>query len=362
MAGKALIAMSGGVDSSVAAALMREKDYDCIGVTMKLYDSEEEGYCRSKTCCTAEDTEDARQVAGELGMPYYILNFTDDFNKQVIERFVRTYEAGGTPNPCIDCNRYMKHEKLYHRAEELDCDVIVTGHYARIVQDVESGRYLLKKAKNLAKDQSYVLYFLSQEQLKHSFFPLGEFETKEEVRKIAEQHHFQNARKHDSQDICFVQNGDYGDFIEKYTGKDYPAGDFVDENGRVLGKHKGIIRYTIGQRKGLGLALPAPMYVADKDMEKNQVILTTGPALYASSLIADNFNWIKYDKPEQPVRVTAKTRYKAKEVPATARVLPDNRVEVLFDSPERAVAIGQAVVLYDGEDVVGGGTIVKARK
>ena len=359
MSKKALIAMSGGVDSSVAAALMCEENYSCIGVTMKLYDNEDVGVCRANTCCTLADTEDARQVCDRLGMPYYVLNFTEDFDKQVIERFVKTYEAGGTPNPCIDCNRYMKHEKLYHRAEQLQCDTIVTGHYARIEQDQETGRWLLKKAKNLAKDQSYVLYFLSQEQLAHTRFPLGEFSSKEEVRELAEKYGFINARKHDSQDICFVVNGDYGDFIERYTGKTFAPGKFVDIEGNVLGEHKGIIRYTIGQRKGLGLALPAPMYVCVKNMEKNEVILTTGEALYSHALIAENFNWIPYDTPDRPVRVTAKTRYKAKEAPATAEALSDGTVRVTFENPERAVATGQAVVLYDGDLVVGGGTITK---
>lgn len=362
MSDKALIAMSGGVDSSVAAAIMMEKGYDCIGVTMKLYEAEEQGYCRSNTCCTAEDTEDARQVAGALGMPFYVMNFTDDFRRQVIDRFVRSYELGGTPNPCIDCNRYMKHEKLYYRASELDCNFIVTGHYARIERDKSSGRYLLKKARDLDKDQSYVLYFLSQEQLKHSAFPLGEFESKEHVRKIAEKYGFINARKHDSQDICFVTSGSYGDFIEEYLGKSFPEGAFVDEEGNVLGTHRGIIRYTIGQRKGLGLSLPRPMYVAEKDIEKNRIILSTGSSLYYESLIAEDFNWIKYPAPLSPVAVTAKTRYKAREVAATAEALPDGRVLVYFKEPERAVAIGQAVVLYDGEDVVGGGTIIQAKR
>ena len=359
---KALIAMSGGVDSSVAALIMKEKGYDCIGITMKLYDSETGQACRSRTCCTLEDVEDARQVASALSIPYYVLNFKDDFQKKVILPFVETYENGGTPNPCIRCNRFMKHEKLYKKAEELGCDYIVTGHYARIRYDEEKQRYLLLKAKDEKKDQSYVLYFLNQEQLKHSIFPLGEFETKEEVRAIAEKNGFFNADKPDSQDICFVTSGSYGDFLEKFRGKPYPKGYFVDEEGNKLGKHKGIIRYTIGQRKGLGLALKEPMYVAGKNLEKNQVILTKGPALYSEALEAEDFNWISMDPPKEEYPVTVKTRYNAKAVPAFVSVKKENNVLLRFEKPERAIAAGQAVVLYDGEIVVGGGTIKKAIK
>ena len=359
---KALIAMSGGVDSSVAALIMKEKGYDCIGITMKLYDSETGQACRSRTCCTLEDVEDARQVASALSIPYYVLNFKDDFQKKVILPFVETYENGGTPNPCIRCNRFMKHEKLYKKAEELGCDYIVTGHYARIRYDEEKQRYLLLKAKDEKKDQSYVLYFLNQEQLKHSIFPLGEFETKEEVRAIAEKNGFFNADKPDSQDICFVTSGSYGDFLEKFRGKPYPKGYFVDEEGHKLGKHKGIIRYTIGQRKGLGLALKEPMYVAGKNLEKNQIILTKGPALYSEALEAEDFNWISMDSPKEEYPVTVKTRYNAKAVPAFVSVKEENNVLLRFEKPERAIAAGQAVVLYDGEIVVGGGTIKKAIK
>ena len=219
--------MSGGVDSSVSAALMIEKGYDCIGVTMKLYENETIGMEKESTCCSLSDTEDARTVCNRLGMDYYVLNFKEDFASCVIERFVAAYEAGDTPNPCIDCNRYMKFERLYRRARELDCDTIVTGHYARIEQG-ENGRYLLKKSKNTAKDQSYVLAFMTQEQLAHTQFPLGEYETKDEVRAVAEQYHFVNARKHDSQDICFVPDGNYADFMSRYRNQTYEPGDCVD--------------------------------------------------------------------------------------------------------------------------------------
>lgn len=358
MSKKALIAMSGGVDSSVSAALMCEKDYECIGVTMKLYEKEETCETSDKACCTLSDVEDARNICHKLGMRFYVSNFKEDFSEQVIARFIKAYEIGATPNPCIDCNRYMKFEKLYHRAKEMSCDLIVTGHYARVEKDENTGRYLLKKAKNIKKDQSYVLYFLSQEQLEHTLFPLGEYSDKEQVREIAEKYGFINARKHDSQDICFVPDGDYGSFIEEYANKKYPPGNFVDMDGKILGQHKGIIRYTIGQRKGLGLSLPAPMYVYDKNLEENTVILSSEKELFTSELIANNFNWIAYDKPNEPVRVAAKTRYNAKEAAAWAEVQKDGQVLVKFDEPQRAITKGQAVVLYDGDVVVGGGTII----
>lgn len=354
---RALIAMSGGVDSSVAAALMCENGYDCIGVTMKLYDNEDVGISRENVCCTLSDTEDARSVAYKLGMRYYVLNFTDDFQEQVIRRFISAYENGETPNPCIDCNRYMKFEKLYQKATVLDCDTIVTGHYARVVYDRNRNRWLLKKSLNEAKDQSYVLYFMTQEQLAHTQFPLGSFSDKEEVRAAARKYSFVNAGKHDSQDICFVPNGNYSEFIEQYTGKKYSEGNFLDSEGRLLGTHKGIIRYTVGQRKGLGLSLPSPMYVCRKCPENNAVILSDETHLYTNKLVAGDFNWIACERPEAPIHVTAKTRYHAKEAAAVAAAQKDGTVRIDFEKPQRAIAKGQAVVLYDGDTVVGGGTI-----
>ena len=358
---KALIAMSGGVDSSVAAAMMQEQGYDCIGVTMKLHESDAE-VRREKACCTMEDAEDARQVAYGLGMKFYVFNYTREFSAQVIDRFVEAYEQGRTPNPCIDCNRYMKFARLYEQGKLLGYDTIATGHYARVVQDGETGKWKLKKARYLPKDQSYVLYFLTQEQLAHTRFPLGETESKEAVRQYAEAHGFYNARKHDSQDICFVEDGKYADFIRERTGRDYSAGDFVDREGRVLGRHKGLIGYTIGQRKGLGLALPAPLYVLDKDMERNQVILAPEEALYSPALLAEEVNWISGEVPPSPVRAAARTRYSAREAAATLIPLPENRVRVVFDEPQRAITAGQAVVFYDRDEVLGGGTILRAEK
>lgn len=357
---KVLVAMSGGVDSAVTAAVLCRAGYECTGVTMKLYggaEEEETISCSSRTCCTLADVEDARAAAFGLGMRFYVFNFTDDFAAQVIDRFVAGYEAGETPNPCIDCNRYMKFEKLYQRARALGLDAIATGHYARIEQDGATGRWLLKKARCAAKDQSYVLAFLTQEQLAHTLLPLGQFESKEQVRALAGQLGLSNAQKPDSQDICFVRGGDYAQFIRGYTGKDYPAGPFVDGEGRVLGLHKGMIGYTIGQRKGLGLALPQPMYVKGKRLADNAVVLGRAEELYSGRLVARDFNWIPFQAPQGPVRVQARTRYHGPEAPATARVLADGRVEVVFDIPQRAVTPGQAVVLYDGDLVVGGGTI-----
>lgn len=354
---KALIAMSGGVDSSVAAAIMVERGYECIGVTMKLYHNEEIGISREKTCCSLDDIEDARSVAFHLNIPYYVFNFTDDFESQVIARFINAYETGATPNPCIDCNRYIKFERLFKRAQELGCDKVVTGHYAIVERDEDSGRYLLKKAVDDTKDQSYVLYSMTQEQLAHIEFPLGDIK-KTDAREIAKEHNFINAAKHDSQDICFVPDGDYAKFIEHYTGKKYPCGNFVDLNGNVMGEHKGIIRYTIGQRKGLGLSLKKPAYVCSKCIETNEVVLGSNEDLFTTSVTATDINLITCDRIEGEMRVKAKVRYKQAEQWATVTQPEEDVLKIEFDEPQRAIAKGQAVVLYDGDYVVGGGTIV----
>jgi len=349
---KALIAMSGGVDSSVAAYLSVKKGLDCVGVTMKLYDSHTP---EDKTCCSEDDIRDAKNVCDRLGMPYYVCNFQDDFKEKVIDKFICAYECGMTPNPCIDCNRYLKFDRLLREALETDCDFVVTGHYA--IVEKKDGRYLLKKALDKSKDQTYVLYSLKQDQLSHTMFPLGEM-SKSEARAIAEENGFINANKRDSQDICFVPDGDYASVIEKYTGRTYPDGDFVDSDGHILGRHKGIIRYTIGQRKGLGLALPEPMYVREKRIDKNEVVLCRNSELFSKELIAGDFNWIMFDTPPEKVRVNARIRYNQSEQPATAILQSDKTVKIEFDEPQRAIAKGQAVVLYDGDYVVGGGTIL----
>ena len=352
---KALIAMSGGVDSSVAAYLMTKNGYDCIGVTMKLYGNEDIGLSKGHTCCSLDDVEDARSVARKIGIPYYVFNFRDRFKEDVIDKFVSAYENGCTPNPCIDCNRYLKFKKLFERAEELGCDYIVTGHYARI-EHGEDGRFRLMKAVDQNKDQSYVLYSMTQAQLARTMFPLGGM-TKDETRAIAEENGFINSHKHDSQDICFVPDGKYADFITRYTGKEYPCGNYVDVDGNILGTHKGIIRYTIGQRKKLGLILEEPLYVSKVDPESNTVTLDKEEGLFSTALTATDINLISVEKIEEPMRVKAKVRYRQKEQDATVVQTDDDRISVVFDEPQRAITKGQAVVMYDGDTVVGGGTI-----
>ena len=359
MNNKAVIAMSGGVDSSVAAALMLDRGYECVGITLKLFKGESR-YCSGtkphRACCSLADVNDAKAVVFRLGIPHYVLNFTEEFDQQVIRRFVETYEQGATPNPCIDCNRYIKFNLLLLRTRQIDFDCLVSGHYARIQRDPISGRFLLKKSLDGKKDQSYVLYCLTQEQLERSRFPLGEL-SKPEVRKIAGEKGFINAAKSESQDICFVPGGGYGDFIEAYTGKTYPEGDIIDCGGKTLGRHRGIIRYTIGQRRGLGVAANEPVYVAAKSAADNTVTLGPDSSLYGRSLVATDINLIACADIAKPLRVTVKTRYLQTEQPALAEQTGEDTLRVEFETPQRAITPGQAAVLYDGDIVVGGGTI-----
>lgn len=352
----ALIAMSGGVDSSVAALLMKLDGYECMGITMKLFHNEEVGVCREHTCCSLDDIQDAKSVADRLEMPHYVLDFSEGFEKKIIGDFVECYEKGWTPNPCINCNRYMKFDKLFTRAKELGYEYVVTGHYARIEKNENTGRFELKKGLDPTKDQSYVLYTLTQEQLAHTKFPLGGM-PKVQARELAEEHGFINARKHDSQDICFVVDGNYADFICNYTGKKYKEGNFVDREGNVLGRHKGIIHYTIGQRKGLGLSLKRPMFVCDIRPKTNEVVLTENEGLFSTTVRANHLNLISLDKIEGEMRIKAKIRYRQEEQWGTVTQLDEDTIQVVFDEPQRAVTKGQALVLYDGDVVVGGGTI-----
>lgn len=351
---RALIAMSGGVDSSLAALLMKEKGYECIGCTMKLYENEDAGIEKTKTCCSLDDVEDARNVACLLDMPFYVFNFTERFRTQVIDRFVQSYEEGRTPNPCIDCNRYMKFDKLYERAKLMGCEYIVTGHYARI--EKEEGKFFLKKALDETKDQTYVLYTLTQDQLAHTMFPLGEL-TKRTVRNIAEKNGFINANKPDSQDICFVPDGDYASVIEKYTGRICMPGNFVDTEGNIMGRHKGIIHYTLGQRKGLGIAAGKPVYVCEIRPQTREVVLGNPEDLMSRDVYVSDFNWISGNAPGGRIRCTAKVRYRQSEQPAVLSVEGDI-VHIVFDQPQRAITPGQAAVVYDGDAVLGGGTII----
>lgn len=358
MGNKAIIAMSGGVDSSVAALLMLEAGYECVGATMQLFHNEDAGIPREKSCCSLDDVTDAKAVASRLGMLHYTFNFSEQFREHVMQRFADCYERGATPNPCIDCNRFLKFDAMVQRMRQMEFDYVVTGHYARTEFDEASGRYLLKKAVDETKDQSYVLYALTQEQLRHVRFPLGAFR-KTEIREIAERNGFVNAHKKDSQDICFVPDGDYAAFLERFTGRTYPEGQFTDTEGKPLGTHRGIIHYTVGQRKGLGIAAGHPLYVCGIVPEENRVILGESADLYSASLVAEDVNLISVSAMDEPMRVSAKIRYRHKEQPATAR-MQDGRLYVQFDEPQRAITKGQAVVLYQGESVVGGGTIVSS--
>ncbi len=354
---KALVAMSGGVDSSVALYLMKEQGYDCTGITMKLFNNEDACVAREKACCSLKDIEDARSVSYALGVPYYVFNFTADFKAQVIDHFIEAYQNGATPNPCIDCNRYIKFERLFLRAKQLEMDYVVTGHYANRTYDTVSGRYLLQKGIDDSKDQSYVLYAMTQEQLKHTLFPVGNL-PKTAVREIAEKLSFINAKKRDSQDICFVVDGDYAGFIRQHNPKLATEGNFVDLQGNVLGKHKGTIHYTVGQRKGIGIAFQTPMFVHSIQAQENTVTLCASQELYSSTLTASDFNWIAVEDANKPMRVKAKVRYKQTEQWAWAEQISKDQVQVTFDQPQRAITPGQAVVLYDGDVVVGGGTIL----
>ena len=353
---KALIAMSGGVDSSLAAKIMVERGYECIGCTMKLFQNEDAGVERSRTCCSLDDVEDARSVAYKLGMPFYVFNFTDAFRDEVIHKFVESYENGITPNPCIDCNRYMKFGKLLDRARVLGCDCIVTGHYARI-EETDNG-FVLKKALDETKDQSYVLYSMTQEQLSHTVFPLGGMR-KSEVRDIAGSSGFVNANKPDSQDICFVPDGDYARVVEMHAGRPFAEGNFVDREGNILGRHKGIIRYTVGQRRGLGISAAEPLYVCEIRPESGEVVLGVSRELLCSTVRAADFNWISGEAPRNEFRCRAKLRYRQPEQWVTVTPVGEDEVTLRFDDPQKAPAPGQAAVLYDGDTVIGGGTIQK---
>lgn len=355
--GRVIAAMSGGVDSSVAAALLVEQGFDVIGVTMRLWspgNAWELGV--SGGCCSLDAVEDARRVADKLDIPYYVLNFSERFKETVVDYFVEEYRRGRTPNPCIACNRHLKFNLLLEKARSLGADYVATGHYAGRGYSPETRRYLLYKGRDSSKDQSYALYTLTQRQLKHTLFPLQEI-TKEEVREYAAKLGLVTASKPESQEICFVPDNDYKSFWEDYTGEKGRPGPILTLKGEVIGQHKGIHNYTIGQRRGLGVQAPYPLYVIDIVPERNAIVVGRDVDVYAKGLVAEDLNWISIAELTQPIRVEAKIRYTA--LPAACTVFPQENgtVKVVFDDPVRAVTPGQAVVFYDGELVVGGGTI-----
>jgi len=354
---KVVIGMSGGVDSSVAAALLKEKGYEVIGVTMHLWDGENTDTMTESTCCSLSAVEEAKQISDTLGIAHHVLDLRKEFSENVIDYFTNEYINGRTPNPCIACNKFMKFDAMAKALALFDAEYIATGHYARVDYDPISGKYLLKRASADAKDQTYVLYNLTQKQLSRLLLPLGSFSHKEEVRQYADKLGLSSANKPDSQEICFIPDKDYASFIKRRTGYIPREGDFVDTKGNILGTHKGIINYTIGQRKGLGIAFGKPMFVLRIDGEKNQVVLGEQGTEFSNTLYAKNPNFIPFDTIDGTLRASAKVRYSAKAAPAEIS-LENGLLKVVFDEPQRAITPGQAVVIYDDDIVIGGGTII----
>ena len=358
---RVVIGMSGGVDSSVAAAVLKEQGYDVVGVTMRLWDGETvEGEELESTCCSLSAVEDARRVAFHLGIDYYVLDFRKEFSASVIDYFANEYLLGRTPNPCIACNRHLKFDAMLKKAELLGADKVATGHYANIDYDAASGRYLLRRAAAATKDQTYALYALTQAQLAHTLMPLGQFKSKDEVREYAKKLGLPTAKKKDSMEICFVPDQDYAAFIQRRVGALPPEGDFVDLEGNVLGRHKGVVHYTVGQRKGLGIAFGKPMFVVRIDAAKNQVVLGESGSEFSDSLLAIDENLIPFDDITAPIRADIKVRYSAK--PAPGEISREGKyLRVRFDQPQRAITPGQAVVFYqpNGDLVLGGATILR---
>ena len=362
--------MSGGVDSSAAAAILKEQGHELIGFTMQLWDqrrginTDENGDPLPSRCCSLDDVYDARRVAEELGFPFYVLNLERDFERDVVQPFVTSYLNGETPIPCVACNSRLKFASLDRLAVSLGCEKVATGHYARVEFDPSTNRYKLLRGLNQQKDQSYFLWELTQSQLSRAMFPLGEI-SKPEARDAARRHGLAVAEKKESQEICFVPDGDYAGFIDRYlesegeTHRLPGAGEIVDTTGRVIGQHSGIQRYTIGQRRGIGIADERPLYVISLDVEKNQVVVGADQALLKSEFVAAGVNWVAFDNPVEPVRADVRVRYRHTAARATITPLENNRARVVFDEPQRAITPGQATVFYRDDEVVGGGWIVK---
>lgn len=355
---KVVVGMSGGVDSSVAAWLLKEQGYDVIGVTMQIWQEEEEQVQEENGgCCGLSAVDDARRVASSLGIPYYVMNFRKEFKEHVIDYFIDEYLHGRTPNPCIACNRYVKWESLLERSRRIGADYIATGHYARI-EKLPNGRFSLRVSETGAKDQTYALYNLTQEQLSSTLMPVGSY-TKDEIRKMAKELGLLVAEKPDSQDICFVPDGDYASFIEETTDEGSRPGNFVLSDGSVVGTHKGIIHYTVGQRKGLGLSLGHPVFVLEIRPDTNEIVVGTGEESLTRKVRARQINFMSVEDLPEKKRVFAKIRYNHKGAWCTAEKTGEDEILCIFDEPQRAVTPGQALVLYDGEYVLGGGTIVR---
>ena len=353
-----VVGMSGGVDSSVAAYLLKEQGYHVIGVTMQIWQDESDGTAEENGgCCGLSAVDDARRVAADLGIPYYVMNFKREFKEHVMDYFVDEYVHGRTPNPCIACNRYVKWEALLKRSMDIGGDYIATGHYAQI-ERLPNGRYALKKSATQAKDQTYALYNLTQEQLARTLMPVGAY-TKEQIRELAKKISLKVASKPDSQEICFIPDNDYAKFIDENTDKELPAGNFVDLDGNVLGRHKGITHYTVGQRKGLGLSMGHPVFVTEIRPETNEVVIGGAGEVFSDTLRCSRLNWMAIDGLHgEKLRVTAKIRYSHKGAPCTIEETENGIVQCRFDEPQRAITPGQAVVFYDGDFVVGGGNIL----